>query len=84
MKKVILLTFVLILVLSVLCGCENNASPELLWEYNFEEHWRTDENGEKTESGKHQLDSQDICSVSMTSIPKVIILSPNMTKTEMF
>ena len=46
MKKIVFHVFVLILALFVLCGCEDTVPPEFPWEYNLEEHWKTDENGE--------------------------------------
>ena len=66
MKKII--SFALVLIL-LFCGCVNNEPtetpepPELPWEYNLEEHWKTDENGEKTEFGKHIFDNYHNCSV---------------------
>ena len=69
MKKIISFALVLILLFS---GCVSNEPPEspktpeppeLPWEYNLEEHWKTDENGEKTEFGKHMFDNYHNCSV---------------------
>ena len=70
MKKIVFHIFVLILALFVLCGCENTVPPELPWEYNLEEHWKTDENGEKIDFSEHQLDSNLVCSVCKSRIFK--------------
>ena len=70
MKKIVFHVFVLILALFVLCGCENTVPPELPWEYNLEEHWKTDENGEKIDFSEHQLDSNLVCSVCKSRIFK--------------
>lgn len=71
MKKSVLLVFALILSLAVFGGCaeENKQGiPEPKWERNAEEHWKTDENGKKTELGKHEIGHNNVCSVCGSSI----------------
>ena len=70
MKNFVLPVFISILALFVLCGCEDTVPPELPWEYNLEEHWKTDENGEKTDLGEHRLDNYFFCSVCKSQIIK--------------
>ena len=64
MKKFIKTLFIFIIALAVLCGCAGELSGskyESEWDRDLEEHWKTDENGEKTELGKHEFDDYDVC-----------------------
>ena len=66
MKKYIGIMLVFIISLALFCGCakgSTNLASEPKWERNTEEHWKIDENGNKTELGKHELGNNNICAV---------------------
>ncbi|MBR5310724.1 MAG: hypothetical protein IKU42_06355 [Oscillospiraceae bacterium] len=65
LKRILAFTFAFMLVLS---GCASGESAEINWESDFNEHWVTNENGEKTKIAEHDLVDDKVCSVCGSEI----------------
>ena len=60
LKKFFILVLALMLVLS---GCASGEAAEINWESDLNEHWVTDENGEKNKTAEHDFGDGRVCSV---------------------
>jgi len=67
MRNFIRTVFIILLVLSVLCGCAGKEaeSPALEWKWEADPsgHWKIYENGEKSDFGEHDFNEISVCTV---------------------
>ena len=75
LKKYFAVLIALIMVFTAFAGCSKEESEEtevpfgpVKWDRDINEHWITDEDGEKLNLGEHELDEIGICAVCKSEI----------------